>query len=315
MSQYSRRRTLASVPGSWRLLVPSWIAIAAVTLLVGAIRLAGIEIPMSVQLLGYLIGMVAINLPHGGFENLQNLRTRSARYQVLYAAGFLAMVAAFVGLLFVNAVLGVFLMILLADAIEIGLLIAFFAVVPVVLAVGLYFPLWYTARQVARSVAVGRGRPVEDGAWMADDDRNPELGLVLNWGTFIVGGVFTGLLIGALWVVSPESALSITEPVYDDALTAHLAAGVVFYTVFVSVKPDTEPEQIAPQSAAPGERDRLLSIAELFDVLFEFVECVGNLLLGRLAHLFGFVHYDFDGLSHAFESVRVRGIVVSGHVN
>jgi len=343
MSQYSRRRALASVPRSWRLLLPSWIAIAAVTLLVGAIRLAGIEIPMSAQLLGYLVGMVAINLPHGGFENLQNLRTRPARYQVLYAAGFLAMVAAFVGLLFVNAVLGVFLMILvavakgglggvavleavvgtdhvtsrlqrwagaairgaavmfvpyvafpdtfeqytgfmidvfdrgaleaatyafhpisyyaipaaialgtlgylglgyardpgtgtwLADAIEIGLLIAFFAVVPVVLAVGLYFPLWYTARQVARSAAVDRDRPVEDGAWMADDGRNPEIGLVLNWGTFIVGGVFTGLLIGALWVVSPESALSITEPVYDDALTAHLAAGVVFYTIFVSV--------------------------------------------------------------------------------
>lgn len=66
---------------------------------------------------------------------------------------------------------------------------------------------------------------------------------------------------------------------------------------------------------APDERDRLLSIAELFDVLFEFVEYVGNLLSGRLAHLFGFVNYAFDGLSYAFENVRVRGIVVSRHTN
>ena len=343
MVQYSRRRGLGAVPQSWRLLLPAWLSIAAVTLLVGAIRLAGVSIPMSVQLLGYLIGMVAINLPHGGFENLQNLRTRSARYQLVYAGAFLLMVSGFIALLFINAVVGVFLMILvavakgglggvavldavvgsdhihgrlqrwlgaairggavmfvpyvafpetfeqytafmvdvfdegalsaatyafhpisyyaipaaiglgvlgylglsyvrdpgtgtwLADAIEIGLLIAFFSVVPVVLAVGLYFPLWYTARQVARSAAVDRDRPVEDDAWMADDDRDQQVNLVLNWGTFIVGGVFTGLLIGALWVVSPESALSITEPVYDDALTAHLAAGVVFYTIFVSI--------------------------------------------------------------------------------
>jgi len=50
-------------------------------------------------------------------------------------------------------------------------------------------------------------------------------------------------------------------------------------------------------------------------VLFEFVERVGNLLSGRLAHLFGLVHYAFDGLSHALENVRVCGIVVSRHTN
>jgi len=50
-------------------------------------------------------------------------------------------------------------------------------------------------------------------------------------------------------------------------------------------------------------------------VLFEFVEYVGNLLSGRLAHLFGFVNYAFDGLSYTFENVCIRGIVVSRHTN
>jgi|APHM01.1.fsa_nt_gi hypothetical protein len=298
---------------------------------------------MSVQLLAYLIGLVAINLPHGGFENLQNLRTRSARYQALYAGAFFLFVSAFIGLLFVNAVLGVFLMILvavvkgglggvavldavtgtdhlksrpqrwlaaavrggavmfvpyvafagtfeqytgfmvsvfdtgaleaatyafhpvshyaipiaiglcalvhiglgyardpgsgtwLADAIETVLLISFFAVVPVVLAVGLYFPLWYSARQVARSAAAGRDRPVTDEAWMAGEDRDQHVRSMLNWSMFIIGGVLTGLLIAGLWAVAPESALSITEGVYNDTLTDRLAAGVVFYTMFVSI--------------------------------------------------------------------------------
>ncbi len=340
MSTYLRQQNAPRIPGSWRLLLPAWLAVAAVTVLVGGIRAIGVEIPMTLQLLGYLIGLVAINLPHGGFENLQNLRTRSARYQALYAVGFVAMVAAFVGLLIVQPVLGVGLMITvaivkgglgglavldavtgtdhiqsrpqrwlgaavrggavmlvpylafpstfeeytgymiavfggnleaatyafhplsyqllpiaialgvlghiglgylrdpgtgtwIADAIETLLLIAFFAVVPVVLAVGLYFPLWYSARQVARSAAVDNDRPVEEGAWMTADSRTEHVASVLNWSMFIVGGVMTGLLIASLYIVAPEPVLAITG--HLGGWEAILAGGVVFYTIFVSV--------------------------------------------------------------------------------
>lgn len=343
MSNALRRSGFARLPQRWRLLVPSWIAIGLVTLLIGGIRAAGYTIPMAVQLLGYLVGLVAINLPHGGFENLQNLRTRSARFQAGYAVGFLALIAAFVGLLLVNAVLGVFLMIVvlvlkggfggmavleavtgadhlkyrfqtwlgagvrggatmlvpylafpetfrqyttfmvdifdpgalaaatyafhplsyqilpvafgglvvahlglgylfdpgtgtwIADAIESLLLVVFFAVVPVVLAVGLYFPLWYSARQVARSAAADDKRPVEEGAWMAGESQDSHVVSVLNWSMFIVGGVFTGLLLAGLWLLAPESAIAITEGAYESTTTVYLAAGVVFYTVFVSI--------------------------------------------------------------------------------
>lgn len=339
LRQYGHER----VPRQWRLLVPSWVAIGLVTLLIGGIRAAGYSIPMSVQLLGYLVGLVAINLPHGGFENLQNLRTRSARFQAWYAVGFIVLIGAFIGLLMINAVLGVFLMIVvlvlkggfggmavleavtgsdhikyrfqtwlgagvrggatmlvpylafpetfqqytafmvdifdqgalaaatyafhplsyqvlpavfgaavlahvglgyyfdpgagtwIADAVESLLLVVFFATVPVVLAVGLYFPLWYSARQVARSAAADDERPVEDGAWMASEDRDGHVASVLNWSMFIVGGVFTGLLLAGLWLLAPESAIAITEGAYESTTTVYLAAGVVFYTVFVSI--------------------------------------------------------------------------------
>lgn len=343
MSNVLRRYGNRSLPREWRLLVPSWVAIGVVTLLIGGLRAAGYSIPMSVQLLGYLVGLVAINLPHGGFENLQNLRTRSARFQAGYAVGFVALIAAFIGLLMLNAVLGVFLMIVvlvlkggfggmavleavtgsdhikhrvqtwlgagvrggatmlvpylafpetfeqytafmvdifdqgalaaatyafhplsyqllpvafgalvfthlglgyyfdpgtgtwIADAIESLLLVVFFATVPVVLAVGLYFPLWYSARQVARSAAVDDQRPVEENAWMAGDDRSGHVASVLNWSMFIIGGVLTGLLLAGLWFLAPESAIAITDGAYESTTTVYLAAGVVFYTVFVSI--------------------------------------------------------------------------------
>ncbi len=340
MFNYNERRSSMPVPRSWRLLLPAWISVAAVTILVGGIRAIGYDIPMTAQLLGYLIGLVAINLPHGGFENLQNLRTRTARFQALYALVFVAMVGAFVGLLIWNPVVGVGLMIAVAcvkgglgglavldavtgadhiqgrlqrwlgaavrggvvmlvpylafpetfkqytgymvevfdgslaaatyafhplsyqilpvaialgaighiglgylrdpgtgtwvaDAIETLLLIAFFAIVPVVLAVGLYFPLWYSARQVARSAAVDDDRPVADGAWMAADDKGEHFASVLNWSMFIIGGVFTGLLIAGLYVVAPEPVLAVTGDL--GGWEAILAGGVVFYTIFVSI--------------------------------------------------------------------------------
>lgn len=47
----------------------------------------------------------------------------------------------------------------LVEAAETGLLVAYFAVVPPVVAVGVYFPCWYAARQVARMAAAGEGDP------------------------------------------------------------------------------------------------------------------------------------------------------------
>ncbi|MFB6217687.1 MAG: Brp/Blh family beta-carotene 15,15'-dioxygenase [Halobacteriaceae archaeon] len=44
-----------------------------------------------------------------------------------------------------------------ADARETLLLIAYFAVVPPIVAIGVYFPFWYASRQVARLTAAGRG--------------------------------------------------------------------------------------------------------------------------------------------------------------
>lgn len=341
---YADSQSLFAVPREWQLLLPAWISFAVVTVLVGGLRLAGISIPMSIQLLAYLIGLVAINLPHGGFENLQNLRTRSARFQAIYAVVFVAMVAGFIGLLLWNAVIGVALMIAvacvkggfgglavldavtgtdhiqsrfqrwlgagvrggavmlvpyvaftetfeqytaymvdvfdpgalaaatwafhpitynyavpaaillgviahiglgyardpgtrtwLADAIETILLVVYFSVVPVVLAVGLYFPLWYSARQVARSAAVDDERPVEEGAWMSEEYRSEHVASLLNWSMFIVGGVFTGLLLAALWYFAPEPIMEVAAADYASDTTALLAGGVVFYTIFVSI--------------------------------------------------------------------------------
>jgi len=60
----------------------------------------------------------------------------------------------------------------LAELAEVGLLVAFFAVVPPVVAVGVYFPCWYASRQVARmsdgspeaTVGDAVSRVVRDGA-------------------------------------------------------------------------------------------------------------------------------------------------------
>ena len=42
------------------------------------------------------------------------------------------------------------------DVAETILLVVYFAIVPVVIAVGLYFPLWYSARQIARELSVDK---------------------------------------------------------------------------------------------------------------------------------------------------------------
>jgi len=51
------------------------------------------------------------------------------------------------------------------DALETALLVGFFAVVPPILAVGLYFPAWYATRQTARYLTAGERRRID---WRAD---------------------------------------------------------------------------------------------------------------------------------------------------
>jgi len=87
------------------------------------------------------------------------------------------------------------------DAGETALLGAYFAVVPVVIAVGLYFPLWYSARQVARHGQVDRDGRV-DRDFLAG---NSATGVALRvWGTLVAGAVATGTVVATIWFVAPN---------------------------------------------------------------------------------------------------------------
>jgi Brp/Blh family beta-carotene 15,15'-monooxygenase len=237
------------------------VIVAGVFLLLAGL---GIRLPLQTQSWLYLFGMVALNLPHGGYEHFSNLRRRQLDFRWRYLALYVTMVAAFVGLFFLAPVAGLALAITVAvakgglggvsvldattgtdhlrtrpqrllaaavrggavmavpifawpgvfqtfshymvaifdpgamaavapyfdvtrwlvggawavaaaahiglgyvrggetswlvDAGETVLLGVYFYVVPVVVAVGLYFPLWYSTRQVARSLAVAEQR-------------------------------------------------------------------------------------------------------------------------------------------------------------
>jgi len=109
----------------------------------------------------------------------------------------------------------------LVDAFETLLLVAYFAVVPVVVAVGLYFPLWYSLRQSARSSLVrrpgGDDSPATDGGWESP---------LAVWGVFVAGAaVVFGLMALFYWLV-PNPFGGARSP---------LVGGVAFYSVFVSV--------------------------------------------------------------------------------
>ena len=297
-------------------------------------RVAGITVSLPVQAAVYLLGMVAMNLPHGGFEHVDNLRRRALAFQGRYVALYLGGIAAFTALFFLAPVAGLALactvavlkgghgglavmdatygtdhiegrlqralavavrggavmvvplvawpgtfhafssvmvgifepgglapvaeyftvtrplfaggyaaLVLahlalgyrraglsrsyLADAGETLLLVAYFVAVPVVLAVGLYFPLWYSARQVARAAAVEGSAPVEgDGGALAvleaDDSRLAALGA---WGVMIAGAAVTGTLAVGFWLLSPQ-------PLGGASLLPGLVA---FWSVFVSI--------------------------------------------------------------------------------
>ncbi len=311
----------------------SRLSLLAVLLAVGGARAAGLTVPDRPQWAIYLLGMVAMNLPHGGYEHLDNLRRRTVGFQTRYVAAYLALAAGFVALLVLAPLLGlalacsvvvakgghggvtvldaidasahlrtrsqralaalvrggapmavglwafptdfhVFSSLMvgifggslapvagsvettrwlvgggyalalvahlslgyvrgggqswLVDAGESLLLAAYFAVVPVVLAVGLYFPLWYSARQVARArtvetdpFAARRGEgPLA--LLDADDPRTVALGA---WGVLVGGALVTGTLAAGLFWLAPN-------PLGGGPL---LAGAVAFWSIFVSV--------------------------------------------------------------------------------
>jgi Brp/Blh family beta-carotene 15,15'-monooxygenase len=111
----------------------------------------------------------------------------------------------------------------LADAAETTLLGAYFAVVPVVVAVGLYFPLWYSTRQVARSAAVDAPRGT-GGPDLLDADRSGRATLAAA-GLLLAGAVLTVILAGLLFGLAPNPLGGAPVAV----------GGVAFFTVFVSI--------------------------------------------------------------------------------
>ena len=297
-------------------------------------RLVDLQIPLDVQAGIYLLGMVAMNLPHGGYEHFANLRRRTAAFQGRYIGTYLLGIGLFVGLFFLAPVAGLILAVgvamakggfgdvnvvealygtdhinskpqrwlaaavrggpvmvvpmvfwpetfyafsdimvsifdpeamigfaefqsrrllvgggfgallvahlgwgyrnrtgsgsFLADAAESLLLVAYFAAVPVVIAVGLYFPLWYSARQVARTTAVDdRIANPEAGGGLLDglESDDPERVALVSWGVLIAGSIATFGLAAGIWTWSPQ-------PLGGASLLPGLVA---FWSVFISI--------------------------------------------------------------------------------
>ncbi len=297
-------------------------ALIVLTTAFAALYAVGTEPTLRTQMLVYLVGMVALNLPHGGYEHFSNLRRRGLPFGARYVVLYLGFVVGFIGLFVVaplpalalafgtavakgghgdlhvmdalvgtdhlvskpqrvlaalvrggavmivpavfwtetfyaftgymlnvfngqlvgpmvtapeavttalGAAYGVAVLAHLSgglitggvakswllDAFETLLLVAFFAFVPVVIAIGLYFPLWYSLRQSARSMVVEQERP----------SRTEGVSVVMAWGVLVVGALVTALVATALWVVAPN-------PLAGASL---LPGAVSFYTIFVCI--------------------------------------------------------------------------------
>jgi len=113
----------------------------------------------------------------------------------------------------------------LIDVSELGLLVAYFAFVPVVLAVGLYFPFWYSLRQTSRSSVVNSGETEVEGedSYLYPDD--PEKAMLVAWGVLVAGALATAAVLVAIYTVAPN-------PLAGMPL---LYGAVAFYTIFVSI--------------------------------------------------------------------------------
>ena len=305
---------------------------ALFVLLVGfaATTAAGVTIPFRAQMVVYLVGMVALNLPHGGYEHFENLRRRRPSFRWRYVAVYLAVVAGFVALLLAAPVAGVALAIGVAmakgglgglkvlevtsgtehletrtqrflaiavrggavmlvplvfhpdtfhtfsslmvglvepgalepyaahfettrmlaaggyglalaahvglgyvrgggrswliDAGESLLLAAYFAVVPVLVAVGLYFPFWYSARQVARTVTVDDDA-VGDAEWDIVGGASASRVALRAWAILVAGAFATFAVLGAVYWAVPN-------PLANAGI---LPGAVAFWSDFISV--------------------------------------------------------------------------------
>ncbi|MFB6154023.1 MAG: Brp/Blh family beta-carotene 15,15'-dioxygenase [Halodesulfurarchaeum sp.] len=309
-------------------LTVSRVTMAFLTVAFGTAALIDLRVPLQAQAAVYLIGMVALNLPHGGYEHFENLRRRARDVQWRYIGAYLLLVAGFLGLFFFAPVFGLALAIAVAclkggiggvhvldattgtthlqtrpqrllaaavrggavmmvpifahpgtfqtfsglmvgifdpgamaplarhfgvtrvliggafvvmatahialgavrggdtswrlDVVETGLLTAYFAVVPVVIAVGLYFPFWYSARQVARSAAVDRPSTAGRDLLAASEPT----GVALKaWGMLVAGALATGAVVGAIWYLAPN-------PLGTGTLLTGLVA---FWSVSISI--------------------------------------------------------------------------------
>ncbi|QZX99107.1 Brp/Blh family beta-carotene 15,15'-dioxygenase [Halobaculum rubrum] len=328
--RWSVRETTGGLP-----LTVSRAALIVLTVGFAAGQLVGVQIPLRTQAGVYLFGMVAMNLPHGGYEHFENLRRRAASFQGWYVGVYLLAVGLFAGLFFLAPIAGLALAVstavakggfgdlhvleavygtehlrsrtqrviaaavrggavmvvpmvfwpetflafssvmvnifepgalagvagdlqarrlmlgggygalllahlglgyaratgsgsFLADAAETLLLVAYFAAVPVVIAVGLYFPLWYSARQVARTRAVDDTVIAPDensGLLDALESDDPKEVTLASWGVLIAGSVATFGLAAALWTVSPQ-------PLGGAGVLIGLVA---FWSIFISI--------------------------------------------------------------------------------
>jgi Brp/Blh family beta-carotene 15,15'-monooxygenase len=300
--------------------------IALIALLIGFLlaQWANVTFDMRTQAGIYLFGMVALNLPYGGYEHMSNLRHRGLPFGARYIGLYLLFVAGFIRLFFAAPVAGLALAVgvavtkgghgglrvldtlvgtdhlrtkpqralagfvrggtvmivpiyfwpgdfaafstfmvaifqpevfaavtpyfgefrvalgglfavavaahvglgfsrrdglgsWLVDTGETALLIAYFAVVPVVIAVGLYFPLWYSLRQSARTEAVRAELPSDD------PESIPSPHAVIA--AFIGGTIATFALAALVAMLAPN-------PMSGGTL---LVSGVAFFSVFISI--------------------------------------------------------------------------------
>jgi len=315
-----KRQASASTPANTAVWA-SRITLGVLALGGGIAALLDVSVSMTTQMVGYLIGMVALNLPHGGYEHFDNLRNRRVSFSLRYIVLYLAFLVGFVGLFFVAPVpalalafstavvkgghgglkvmdalcgtdllstslqrsLAVFvrggaimLVPLLAwpgvyvafstymvqifgaeaslplathlhqiqtgvgtvyglalvahlggglytgglsgswltDLAETTLLVTYFTFVPMMLAVGLYFPLWYTLRQTARATVTTAAEPAPD-----------RLSLPKTWAAMVLGALATFGLMAGFYALVPN-------PLGNTGL---LAGSVAFYTVFVCI--------------------------------------------------------------------------------
>jgi Brp/Blh family beta-carotene 15,15'-monooxygenase len=303
------------------------LAVLAVAFAVAAA--ADVTVPLRAQMVVYLVGMIALNLPHGGYEHFENLRRRQPEFRLGYVAAYLAAVAAFVAVLLVAPVAGLALAVTVAmakgglggvkvldattgtdhlrtrfqrwlaagvrggavmlvpmvawpetfhafgslmvglvepgalapytdlyasarpviaggyvlalaahvglgyvrgggrgwlvDAGESVLLAAYFAAVPVLVAVGLYFPFWYSARQVARTQTVADPVGDEDNDLLGASDASTVA--LRAWGVLVVGALATFAVLAGVYAVVPNPL----------AGAGVLPGAVAFWSIFISI--------------------------------------------------------------------------------